>query len=494
MTRDQFLNGGKKTGLTVDQFLGGGSFRIETPEAPAPKGFMAAVRDIPSDIKEGFQGVVESGKKAFQTGADVQARLKTGEQSAESGALETLGAGGRAIGEAVGTGFQTAAKLFTSPSTEEKIGGAVETGAKAVAGTETVQNIISRYESLNPEQKGVIDGLLGTAEGLTTVFGLGPATRVAREGAKDILKAGTTAVSGLAKKTAGELAGVASLGKEGIKEAAGKALNPSDIMQRVARIPKGRQAAFQKTAGENVGEYLVKREIFGDVDEITTQLYNRFQQSKNTADEALASLEGAYKPRPVKTALEELFARETRVSTPGALSKDFARVRELLKKYNEEGLSMTDINEAKRIYERNVRLDYLKENKPEAVARATNLDSAIREWQLGQAKKLGLSNLDQINRETRLAKQLLDDLGKEYAGSLGNNAVTLTDWILLANLDPASIGGLITKKVLSSKNLQSKLAKTLAGKQEGLDIKAIFNEKGQAIESYGDWVRSLEGN
>ncbi len=248
---------------------------------------------------------------------------------------------------------------------------------------------------------------------------------------------------------------------------------PANIMQRVARIPKAKQAKFEATAGESVGEYLTRRNIFGNVDEISTKLYERFTKSKNTADEALATLKGTFAPEPVKTMLKDLLDRETRISTPGAPSPILSRVQELARKTEREGWNMSEINEIKRMFERNNTVDYLRQNLPESVAKAKNLDSAVREWQFKQAETLGLKNLKEINKETRLAKQLLDDIGKEYAGSAGNNAISLTDYILLAGGDVTALSSFLLKSGLSSKNIQASIAKYLnKGKEVLGDVKA----------------------
>jgi len=230
---------------------------------------------------------------------------------------------------------------------------------------------------------------------------------------------------------------------------------PASIMQRVARISKGNQAKFEKLAGESVGTYLAKRGIFGDIEDVTTKLYNRFEKSVQASDDAIAQLKGVYDPAPVKTMLKDLLDRETRVSTPGAPAQNLARLQALSQK---KAWNMTEINEIKRLYERTVKVDYLKSINPEGVARATNLDSALRTWQVSQAETLGLKNLPRMRKETQLAKQLLDTLGKEYSGQAGNNAISLTDWIMLSGGNPQAIAGFLVKKTLSSKYIQGKIA------------------------------------
>jgi len=54
--------------------------------------------------------------------------------------------------------------------------------------------------------------------------------------------------------------------------------------------------------------------------------------------------------KQVKTALKELLKRERAISSPGAISKDYKTVGALITKYNTEGLTMSEINQVKRLY------------------------------------------------------------------------------------------------------------------------------------------------
>jgi len=260
---------------------------------------------------------------------------------------------------------------------------------------------------------------------------------------------------------------------------------PAQIMQRVARVTKGKQAKFKQMAGESVGEYLTKRNIYGNTEQLTTKLYDRFINSRTEADKGFAKLPGLYKPVPVKTMAEELVSHERAVSPVGAPSRDLARSLELQKKLNSEGLTMSEINELKRMYEFNVKTDYFKtaSTKPENISRANNLDSAVRDWQSSQAELLGFKNLREVNRETRLAKRLLDDIGIDNAGSAGNNAVTLTDWIMLSGGDPTAIAATLVKKGMSSQTIRSAIAEYLAQGQETIpEIKANVEVTPEAIK------------
>ncbi len=230
------------------------------------------------------------------------------------------------------------------------------------------------------------------------------------------------------------------------------------IMQRVFRVTPTDQIKFNKMAGENIGEYVTKRGIY-DKD----TLAKRFLESKETADNAIATLQGRYKATPIETMLKELGDREVRVSTEGAPSTDLSKVSEMIRKYNEGGLDMSEINQAKRLYERNVKTGYLKEMNADKIARATNIDTAVRNWQMKKADYLGLKNLKEINKETQLAKQLINSLDKKEFGMEANNNISITDWIMLSGASPANVAGFATKRIFSNKGVQSSIARKFAG-------------------------------
>jgi uncharacterized protein YnzC (UPF0291/DUF896 family) len=251
------------------------------------------------------------------------------------------------------------------------------------------------------------------------------------------------------------------------------------IMQRVARIPKGEQVKFENLAGESVGSYLDRTGNYGTTDQIVEKLYKDFTQSKANADNALETLKGTYRAAPMRTALNELEGKMQRTSSPGAPDPELSRVTELANKEKTTGLTMSEINEVKRIFERRVRLDYMKEGtSQDSIQRATNIDKAVHDWQMAEADKAGLTNLQEINKATQINKQLMDALGKENSGSAGNNALGLTDAILVAGGSPQAIASLLVKKTFSDKGVQSFVAKKLSkNKVKATVPEAKFKEK-----------------
>src|SRR3990167_5816930 len=379
-------------------------------------------QEQPSDISQAFQSGVQRMKTGFEQAREAENPL----EAIRSGV--TLGAG------AIETAFSPlapAVKPIMKP---------VQKGVDFVAGKISDVPQVQKFAQTKTGQK-VATGAEVVGD-LATIAG----TAAAFSSPKPKLPI---------KSTEGLVGKVRATTQSQISNA------PAKIMQRVARISKGKQAKFKQLSGESVGEYLSKRGIYGNGDDIATKLYDRFTKSKGAVDAQFEKMSGVFEPAPVRTALKELLARETQASTMGAPSPILGQLKTLMSKSGKGGWTMKEINTIKRLYERNVKVDYLKTQNPVGVARATNIDSAITKWQRSQASTLGFKNLQAMKKETQLAKRLLDDLGIEYSGRAGNNAITLTDWIMLSGGDPTAISAFLVKKTFSSKQVQSALAKYL---------------------------------
>lgn len=283
--------------------------------------------------------------------------------------------------------------------------------------------------------------------------------------------------------------GLIAQGEKGI---ASLTPNSADIMQRVLRVTKGQQSKFEKTYGTSIGQYAVDRGLIGTQEKVATDLATRFTTSMKAADDALASLPGKYKPEAIKTALDDLLEKKIATSAKGATDPELNLVKQLINKYENVGLDMSEINQAKRLYERNVKLDFVKTNNPEGVKLANNIDDAIRSWQFNQAERLGLKNLPDINKETRMAKEVLNSLEREMSGQAGNNAISLTDWIVLADGGAMNMAAFLAKRGFSSDMAQAFVAKYFAPKVAKIGMPTAQNTAPQidaTVTSYLDFLK-----
>ena len=248
-----------------------------------------------------------------------------------------------------------------------------------------------------------------------------------------------------------------------------------EIMNRVARLTPKQANDFKRIAGKSQGEYLVETGNFGSPDKIITTEAEKFLTSKKDVDTALEGLKGNFQDGSIKDALSGLLERAKSTSGENIKSPYLKTVEDLIAKHDTQGLTMSEINEAKRLYERNVKLGYTKMLNPKEVELATNIDTALREWQVSKAKELGFDNIAEMNKQTQISKNLIDSLGKQLVGQEQINSMGLTDWIMLSGGDTTSVAGLLTKKLFSNKSIQSKIAKMLSSGDVKLPVKPVLN-------------------
>lgn len=390
-----------------------------------------------------------------QTGADVMKDVGRGFETVSlgvGGALPKLGAG--ALGKtALGKAVQTVAKpLATAPGAIPVAKGAIDERSLA---------------QLAKEGAGI------GAKGGTT-FGAGQGMEQTGDLSQAIPGAVTGGLAGLAGGVAVPLALRGATKITGVAKEPSRILpKPENIMNRVARLTPTDAAKFKKMTGESHGSYLSKTGNFNSPEDIVSNEYNKFVSSKNSVDDTFSKLPGTYKDSSVGQAITELTTREKRIGFSGG---DSARINELATKYKKSGLSMSEINEVKRLFEKNVKLDFLKGNVPEGIEKSNRIDNAIRTWQFDKAEKLGFKNLKEMNKQTQASKFIVDSLGKQLTGRSGNEAISITDWIMLSGGDTTAIAGLAAKKLFGNKKFQAGIANILtpSSKIEGM-IKPIYD-------------------
>jgi hypothetical protein len=251
---------GKKQGKTYEQSLSAlAEYRSKQPETPLqPMGFLAAIRDIPSDIKEPGQGMVTAVSEGMQTSKETVGDVVSGEISPRAGAIKTigagLGAGTRVLGEAVMGG----AKTLFSPGREQQISETVSSTVEDLLNTELAQNAVQKWETLSKEQQSVIEGLVGTTEGLTTMFGFGPVvnrfknvlsrnSKTLLQQSDDILqkarRSNLTKDQGLSISKTGGL--ITKKGKEVLK----------DVRFNLSDIPENYETVLKRSSYDDVNRY-----------------------------------------------------------------------------------------------------------------------------------------------------------------------------------------------------------------------------------------------
>lgn len=238
------------------------------------------------------------------------------------------------------------------------------------------------------------------------------------------------------------------------------------VMDKVSRLKPSEYQKFQDmSGGDSIGEYLTKTGNTQAPDKIILREAEKFAKSKADVDSTLAQIPGKFKNDAIKETLKGVQERARAISS-GKIKPAYTKdLNEFIKAYNGDGLDMSQINALKRLYEREVRLSYKKDITAGAsLAKATEIDSALRNWQFKTAKESGFKNLAEMNKQTQLSKFVVDKLGNQMVGKSGLNDINLTDWVILSGGDPTAVGGFLTKKFFSSKGVQAKVAQILSDK------------------------------
>jgi len=441
-------------GFIASARLGTGSSKVERDLKEAQPD--SALNDVGEDIATGAKGVISDIRQRGENVSEALGAQFRNEQTP----LETIAqVGGNLIAapfDIAARGATTVAKLFVPQSTEDKIRKATQKLLEKTGLPEFMAGLSPRARRDLEAGIDIGGALLGGAAGKG---GINAALKISKE-------AKQTAKQNLVKSAKElEKIGVDKIGEEGIAKTLELGVSPEEIMQRVARISKGKQAAFEKMTKEGVGEYLVNRGIFGAPAEITEQLWKRMRASKRRLDVALKKVDATVRDKNIKAALDMLLEREKSIGVQSPITE---RVKELVRKHKAGGLTLAETNEVKRLLEANVKLPYQQEIKTAKAEAATRVDSALRDLIETKAAEYGIKSVKELNKETQAARQLADALGEEYAGIKGNNAIGLTDWLILAEAtgNPAAVGAFFGKKLAGSRRVMSAVAKLMSKNRE----------------------------
>jgi len=432
---------------------------VETVEKPSN------LSKFIGDVQTSFQ---ERGKK---TAESLTAETKTGGIASP---MEALQGGFNVAGQFAGGATDILASGISNLPGAESIGKVVSNFSNKVAelvnmnpnitnGLNAINSGIDAYKEWatnNPEDAKTIDATFN----LGSLIPFGSGSKVV---SKPLVNAVDT-LSDVTKKTVPVVEKVVSTGENLLGKITPES---SEIMNRVARLnPTDANKFKELSGGKTVGEYLTETGNFNRPDKIVVNEATKFANSVKSVDDALAQLPGTFQAGPIEDALTSLVSKAESVSGKNVPSPYLNRTKELLNKYNTTGLDMSEINEVKRLYEKNVKLGYDKRLNPDKVELATNIDNSLRTWQVNQAEQLGFKNIAELNKQTQLSRFIIDNLGDKLVSQGLLNGVSLTDWIMLSGIDVTGVGGYLTKKFFSDPGIQAKIAELL----NKSDVKGII--------------------
>ncbi len=241
----------------------------------------------------------------------------------------------------------------------------------------------------------------------------------------------------------------------------------ASLQSRATRLTPSVRNEFKAMTGKTPEEFQIEYGATGTPDQVVSKLYEQFTTSRQAVDAALQTAKPVrYQVPAFKDALDALRLKVEKTSTEGAPNPISEEVANLSKIYDSTGLTVAQENSIKRLYEMNVKLDYLKENVPDNVTLAKNIDSQLRNTVEKHADQLGIKGVKEQNKITQATRYLMDEIGKASNGRAANNILGLTDTILAAQIPatPEALALFLGKKALSSETVLGGAAKVLSPK------------------------------
>jgi hypothetical protein len=171
-------------------------------------GFMSdtvdAIKDIPQDLKQGFDSSVEHVSEGMETANEAREQVTRGEITPLAGTVKTLGGGAKAGARTIGEGFMALIKSPFSQKAEDKFAAktaeVVADAAEDFSGLGTefmdslrtsdseldqktavqIENWIERYKT-DPNLQAYTEGAGGVAEAVAELWGLGKAKQITQQ-------------------------------------------------------------------------------------------------------------------------------------------------------------------------------------------------------------------------------------------------------------------------------------------------------------------------
>ena len=218
------------------------------------------------------------------------------------------------------------------------------------------------------------------------------------------------------------------------------------ISNNANRFTKWDIEKFTKMTGETPGEWAINRWLTSVWDDAVEQAVKYYQASMKQADKWFESITWKFKDTGddyMWTMLGDLLERYEKTAV---WKEKLWEMTNLYNKYQTEGLTMPEINQVKREYQKNFKYSWV-ESGSEWALRSTNIQNWVREWQFKLASENWFKNIAEINKNTQWWKAYADMLWKQVSWTQWNNPISITDWIALSGWNPGNIWMFLWKQV-----------------------------------------------
>lgn len=316
---------------------------------------MNSLKERGGDIKETFLGVGTQLREGAQRAGEI---MRDGDFNVAQKTMGVLGAGAGAVAGAAGEAVLGIGKLGLTQDAENKISEIVQGAGQAASETETVKSVINWYESLDKNDKLIVDSAGGMLSLMTEAIGLKGASKVG-----SMLKGGVETAAPVARQVT-ELPRVVGEAVDAFSEArrpARIAAQEAKVQEAVGRIT---QSGSDERAIEQASRALSEVETTGvktyadlntAIDDKITVLANRVNAELDKditvqpADRWVKSIRVGNQTvtqNPINDALDGL---ERAYELSGEVANS-TRIKQLRDKFETDGFTLREANDLAREY------------------------------------------------------------------------------------------------------------------------------------------------
>lgn len=238
-----------------------------------------------------------------------------------------------------------------------------------------------------------------------------------------------------------------------------------------------RKIAKANIAGTTPERWLLEKKLLGsNVDETVDLLDDVHIRSKAQVDDSLAKISKTYIYNRVEQTLDIL---EKSFEKTIGNEKTVERLA-ALKEKAPSGLTLSEINEVKRLIDDNLDLFAITgDPKAGAVKKGLlNIRQEIKRFIEDKAGENGVKNIKELNKDTQVSKEIKDAILKAETRRTPNNLLSLTDYIIgglagVATQDlTKTLGVVIAKRIIFHPRFTTALARGLM-KLSDADFKIV---------------------
>lgn len=433
--------------------------QAEQPQEPAPNDIAGDVSETVSGIGKAFgqagQGIVDT----FRSGLDpFQKTIQIGSQAFRGGA--------RAFGEAV----VGAGKALLPQQAEEAVGGAVQAVGEHLAARPGVQELIEKYNSLDPETKRNVDNALGYTEGLAEILTGGAASRVAAPAVKATKEAATRiareASSFSVPKPVGTIEAVTDVAKDVIPTRAD--IRDRFVAGSLRLAPVEDIARIKEKTGNDIGDFLGRYNLIKNTPAQTLDALHQFKvKNYNLVRDSIALVEQRFKKsdlQQIDDSIDFLLKDLADRKSP-EYQQAYNRLLQLRK---QEDFDLMDAQYVKEVFD-DVESVYKRTGEVRDAVAATDKAQTIRPLRrfIEDIVEQEYPDIDirELNRNVMTAREIADAVihrsGKQDTGSVFN----LGDLAVVGagnfHLPGAGYAAFFGKKLLESAPIQLRMARAV---------------------------------